>query len=85
MLILFYQSRIQSPQALWAVVSRQERLWGTGILLPQDFCVKTMQAFTGQPIKKFKQNSNSLESLLATNHWPKSLRTLGTRLTIYMF
>ena len=34
------QSRTQSPQALWATVSRQERLWGTGILLPQDFCGK---------------------------------------------
>ena len=30
--------------------------------------------------KKNKFFSNSLESLLATNRWPKSLRTLGTRL-----
>ena len=47
------QSRTQS-QALWPAVGRQERLGGTGILLPQDFCGKTMQAVTGQPIKKIK-------------------------------
>ena len=29
-------------------------LWGTGILLPQDFCGKTMEVVAGQPIKKFK-------------------------------
>ena len=40
------QSRIQSPQALWPAVGRQERLWGTGILLPQDFCGKTMEVST---------------------------------------
>ena len=39
-----------------------------------------MEAVTEQPIKKFKQNSSSPESLLATNRWLKSLRTLGTRL-----
>ena len=89
---------------------------GTGILLPQDFCGKTMQAVMGQPIKKnsfffffefsnlvprvfrlFSQRgkkpedsgyeivyeiANSPESLLATNRWPKSLRTLGARLHI---
>ena len=48
------QSRTQSPQALWPAVGRQERLWGTGILLPQDFCSETMQTATRQPIKKFK-------------------------------
>ena len=47
------QSRTQSPQALWPVVGHQERLWGAGILLPQDFCGKTMQAIMRQPIKKF--------------------------------
>ena len=40
----------QSPQALWPAVSRQERLWGTGILLLQNFRGKTMQVVTGQPI-----------------------------------
>ena len=40
------QSRTQSPQALWPVVGLQERLWGTGILLPQDFCGKTMEVIT---------------------------------------
>ena len=48
------QSRTQSPQALWPEVGRQERLWGTGILLLQDFCSKTMEAVTEHPIKKFK-------------------------------
>ena len=28
------QSRTQGPQAFWTAVGRQERLWGTGILLP---------------------------------------------------
>ena len=42
-----------------------------------------MQAVTEQPIKKcIFFFSNSLESLLATNRWPKSLRTLGTRLPL---
>ena len=36
------QSRIQSPQALWPAVGHQENLWGTGILLPQDSCGKTL-------------------------------------------
>ena len=40
------QSCTQSPQALWPAGGRQERLWGTGILLPQDFCGKTMEAVT---------------------------------------
>ena len=40
----------QSPQALWPAVDHQERLWGTRILLTQDFRGKTMQAVTGQPI-----------------------------------
>ena len=71
------QSRIQSPQALWPAVVRQEKLWGTGILLLQDVCSKTMQAVTEQPINFF---SNSLGSLLATYCWSKSLRSLVTRL-----
>ena len=41
-----HQSRNQSPQALWPAVGRQERLRGTGILLPQDFCGNTMEALT---------------------------------------
>ena len=40
------RSRTQSPQALWPAVGRQERLWGTGILLPQDLCGKIMEAVT---------------------------------------
>ena len=43
-LLIRSQSRIQNPQVLWPAVSRKQRLWGTGILLPQDFCGKTMQA-----------------------------------------
>ena len=38
------QSRTQSPQPLWPAVGRQERCWGSRILLPQDFSGKTMQA-----------------------------------------
>ena len=38
------QSRTKSPLALWPAVGPQERLWGTGILLPHDFCGKTMEA-----------------------------------------
>ena len=47
------QSRTQSPLAFWSADGRQQRLWGTGILLPQDFCGKTMEVVAGQPIKKF--------------------------------
>ena len=49
-----HQSRTQSPQALWPAVCRQGRLWGTGILLPQNFCGKTIQTVAGQPFKKIK-------------------------------
>ena len=59
------------------VLGHQEGRWGTKILLPQDFCGKTTQDVTRQPIKKLKFCSNSPESLLAINRWPKSL---GTRL-----
>ena len=41
-----FQSRTQSPQPLWPAVGREERLWGIGILLPQDFCGKTIEAVT---------------------------------------
>ena len=37
LLFTYVQSRNQGPQALYPAVGRQERLWGTGILLPQDF------------------------------------------------
>ena len=47
------QSRTQSPLAFWSAGGRQERLWGSGILLPQEFCGKTMQAVTELPIKIF--------------------------------
>ena len=56
------QSRTQSAQALLSAVGRQERLWGIGILLQQDFCSKRMQAVTGQPIQKKK--IRILQSLL---------------------
>ena len=42
------QSPTQSIQALWPVVGGQESLWGTGILLLQDFCGEAMQAVTEQ-------------------------------------
>ena len=34
---LSYQSRTKSPQDLWPEVSRQERLWGTGIFITAGF------------------------------------------------
>ena len=72
------QSRTQSPQAFWSAGGRRERLWDNGILLPQDFCGTTMHAVAEQPIKK----CNFFRILLATNRWPKSPRTLGTRLAL---
>ena len=50
------QCRTQSPQVLWSAVGLQERLWGTctGILLPQDFCGKTMEA-----VMELKQSRQS--------------------------
>ena len=74
---LVQQSRTQSPNALWPAVGREKKLWGTGILLPQDFCGKTKQAVTEQPMKK-SNFFRILQSLLATKRWQKSLRTLGT-------
>ena len=53
------QSRTQSSQAFWSADKHWERLWGTGILLPQEFCVKRIQAVMGQPIKKLYFFSNS--------------------------
>ena len=56
------QSRTQTPsgflvseKAVGGFLARicQERLWGTGILLPQDFRGKTVEAVTLQPIKRF--------------------------------
>ena len=70
-----------SPLAFCSAGGHQKRLWGTGILLLQDFCGKTMQAVTGQPIKKII-SFRILHSLMATNSWSKNLRTLGTRLSL---
>ena len=75
------QSRTQSPQALWPVVGRQETRWRirkkiifligcpvtSYILLPQKSCGNKILV-------------PQIESLLATNHWSKSLRTLDTGL-----
>ena len=41
-------SLTKKARGLWV------RDWGTGILLPQDFCGKTMQVVTEQPIEQFK-------------------------------
>ena len=46
------QSVTQNPHSLWLAVGRQERLWGTGILLPQDFCSKTTEV-----VKELTQSS----------------------------
>lgn len=47
-----FQFCIQTPQAFLSAGGHQEKLLGTGILLPQEFCGKTMQAIMGQPINK---------------------------------
>ena len=44
-----------SPQSIWPAAGCQERNWGTSgqlEIFPQNFCGKTMQAITGQPIIK---------------------------------
>ena len=41
---------------------------------------KLLRSLYRAAIKKISIFLNSPESLLATNRWPKSLRTLGTRL-----
>ena len=51
----------QSPQAVWPAVGRQERLWGTGILLPQDYCGKTMEAVTELIQSSQSKNLNFFE------------------------
>ena len=53
--IVLGQSRTQSLHAGF-LVSRATpgRLWGHRILLPRDFCGKTMETVTGQPIKKIE-------------------------------
>ena len=53
--IVKFVTSTQSPRALWLALDRQERLWGTGILLPHDFRGKTMQAVTWQPINNASQ------------------------------
>ena len=58
----------------------------TGIFSLQDFCGETMQvkdrAIVGQLMKKFVCFSFPQSLSWRPPHWPKSLRTLGTRLTI---
>ena len=53
---------VPSPQALWPVVGRQERDWGTRLCSRLDFCGKTIQSRYGQQIAKlcFSINFNSL-------------------------
>ena len=51
----------QSPQAFWSADGRQERLWGTGILLPQDFFGKTMEAVTELIQSSQSKNFNFFE------------------------
>ena len=48
------QSRTQNPQAFWSAGGRQESFWGTGIVLPQDFCVKQCKPFRGKQSKNLK-------------------------------
>ena len=46
-----HQSYTQSPLSFWSAVGRQERLWGTGILLPQDSVVKQCKPLCGSQSK----------------------------------
>ena len=80
------RSRTQSPQAFWSAGRRQERLWrirkNLNILI--GCCVSAPQRlplfYRRYPaVIKFQHPGS--ESLLATNRWPKSRRTLGTRLS----
>ena len=50
------QSPISYPKSSGFLVSEATpgRLWGHRILLPQDFCGKTMETVTEQPIKKIE-------------------------------
>ena len=34
------QSPTQSPHTLWSVVGCQEKIWGSGLFSPQNFCGK---------------------------------------------
>ena len=51
------QSRNENPQALWTAVGRRDRLWGTGILLPQVSAVKQYKAVYGAANQKKFSNS----------------------------
>ena len=44
----------RSLQALWSAGQRREDSGDRRILLPQDFCGKTMETVTEQPIKKIE-------------------------------
>ena len=52
--------RVSGPQAFRSTGGRQERLWGTGILLPQDFCSKTMEASTKPSRDSQSKNFNKI-------------------------
>ena len=49
------QSHTQSPQPPWPAVGHQERLWGSGIVLPQDFCGKTITLSQGSQSKNLNK------------------------------
>ena len=70
------KSRTQSPQALRPAVGRQERLRGTGILS------KFFDWLLRNGLQLF-YHRNPLVKKIPVSHclrWPKSLRTLRTRL-----
>ena len=54
--LVFVPSPISYPESSGFLVSEATpgRLWGHRILLPQDFCGKTMETVTEQPIKKIE-------------------------------
>ena len=65
------QSHTQTPQALWSAGGRQERVRGTGVLLSQDFCAKTMLAVT-QPLWDSQSKNFSKISVIQSLSWRSS-------------
>ena len=81
----FHHSCTQSPQACWSVGGRRERRWGNGkkiwFFWLAVHCHKTKNC-----LQQHSRGNNSMtpESLPATTHWPRSLRTLGMRLSFHL-
>ena len=68
-----FQSHTQTPQASWSAGGRRRRLWSNW--------KKIWSFFIGCWLAVHCNNSNTPESLPTTIRWPRSLRTLSTRLS----